>query len=557
MPRKKGSKDKKKRASGSGGARDGSGGAREGSGGAREGSGGAREGAGTRPGSSNRMLPTTASMKLVDEGIRVSRYEDNKEEALVLFEKATMVDPNNGKAFYLAAKHKWGISTKENDTITPLQYESCLALAKEAHRLGFNGALDIVMHFRLYRRCSGELIILDVSELISHYNEKSIRLSLVVSNLPENKGTTVSPEAMQASKAFYEYALVLMHTEDSLAALGAFERAVALNPDDAPTLCNMAITLGNLGRYSYAVACLKACLRRWPGLSNATHLLKTVQDFLAAESDIVQSILSGTVGQGVKEIAMVRETPYSLGEMFGTDIFYSVLMPVHIPVLLALYKLKSEQDSVDFVATRLLPTPFSLTVAQLAATFLLYGLLCAEVEDHDAALAAYEVCLRLEPGNVIARQSKEDSWLSRRFFKRAAEEGALEMADRRFEIAGRQFAMDCIVYRRCMEYHVDEGMRQYIAEHVLHEHFQQVTDPELLEVWALERRAREACGVDGSDEELTESSGEEGDEIWDDCSGGEEEAEESAGTLSEGDEIWEDCCECEEETCASEGMVDK
>jgi len=108
-----------------------------------------------------------------------------------------------------------------------------------------------------------------------------------------------------------------------------------------------------------------------------------------------------------------------------------------------------------------------------------------------------------------------------------------------------------------MEYHVDEGMRQYIAEHVLHEHFQQVTDPELLEVWALERRAREACGVDGSDEELTESSGEEGDEIWDDCSGGEEEAEESAGTLSEGDEIWEDCCECEEETCASEGMVDK
>jgi tetratricopeptide (TPR) repeat protein len=550
MPRQKGSKDKKERAAGSGGAREGSGGAREGSGGAREGSGGAREGAGAPLGCSNRILPTTASKKLVDEGMRLYR-DDKYEDALELFVKAAAVDPNNGEAFYMIADLRWKILFRKQKSMSQSEYDTCLSFAKESHRLGFEDALEQYNVMRSLRTVvdGQEILVADLPELLDYYKTKSTKLSLELSKMPPTKSKfpLVSPEAVEASNAYFAYGNLFIQTREPAAAAHQFEKSLALNPENWRALGNIAMAFLSLGRYGPAAECAKACLRLRPGSKQATDVLKGAEHNISEEFAMVKMLIDGTVGQGVESIVKL-----DFGGL-GVVEFHSPMWKEDDPTIVKVYKSRSERESLEFAASSLLPkTPFGLTVTELSTTHFYLGMLYAELEDYDAALAAYEVSLRLVPENVIAKQKKEVSWGNRWYSKAPP---MLTFSD--FMIYDPYMFSDC----PC-----NEALCLYISEHPLREHFKEVVDREYLEMLAYQQRhARPSDSEDdeewedcdeNEEEEFNAGSGEEcsasermvddpADAAADVYFASEEMADEWAGAASEDDEEWEDCEESE------------
>jgi tetratricopeptide (TPR) repeat protein len=241
-------------------------------------------GAGAPLGVSNHQLPTTKSKKLVDEG-QVMRDEGNFKEALKLFEQATVVDPQNGNAFFLVSRGVWKLAYKTNSAISSAEMQRCLSSAEESQRLGFGGAEDFLMFLRVCGpRGRGGILLEHLPSLLSYYEAQTGKeLSYLAAAL-------VGITAASVSDTYQLYGVVLSEANQPNLAKDAYLKSVELDPGNFCALHNLSGLFGIDGRLPEAIVFIQATLRLRPALGPSRKLLEKLQVALAC-SAVAESVV--------------------------------------------------------------------------------------------------------------------------------------------------------------------------------------------------------------------------------------------------------------------------
>lgn len=237
-------------------------------------------GAGAPSGVSNHQLPQTKSKKLVDEGW-VMYAKGHFKEALALFEEATVLDPNNGRAFLSVSKLIWRLRyILSNGDISHDEMQRCLSSAEESQCLGWEGAEDQVMYMRaMGPRGRGAILPEYLPGLLTYYEAQTGKLST---------------DLAAASVTYQLYGLVLFEANQLELAEIANQKSAELNSGNFSVLHNQSILLRGLGRIPEAIDHAQACLRLRPAFGPSRRLLEKLQ--LARESSAAVDSLDAEDG---------------------------------------------------------------------------------------------------------------------------------------------------------------------------------------------------------------------------------------------------------------------
>ena len=204
--------------------------------------------------------------------------EGNFKEALALFEEATVVDPENGRAFESVSKLVWKLRyILTNGDISNDEMQRCLSSAEESQRLGWEGAEGQVMYLRLMGpRGRGAILPEYLPGLLTYYEAQTGKLST---------------DLAAASVTYQHYGLVLFEDNQLELAEIANQKSAELNPGNFSVLHNQGILMRGLGRIPEAIEHVQACLRLRPAFDPARRLLEKLQ--LAREpSAVVDSLVA-------------------------------------------------------------------------------------------------------------------------------------------------------------------------------------------------------------------------------------------------------------------------